>query len=30
VTQINGVTVGFAGRFVEGVARVSTVFAKLK
>ena len=27
-TQINGVAVGFRGRFVDGVARVATVFAK--
>jgi len=27
-TQINGVAVGFRGRFVDGVARVATVFTK--
>jgi RHS repeat-associated protein len=27
-TQINGVTVGFRGRFVDGVARVATAFTK--
>jgi len=27
--RINGVAVGFRGRFVGGVARISTVFTKL-
>jgi len=27
-TTINGTTVGFRGRFVDGVARIATVFTK--